>query len=94
MQHDVEAGGPLDLALVVLIAPGLQTAEGGGGAAESRVAQAGIVVVELASCGAAPPFAGEVVVEETLVLALLRAEAGEEAVVQAPADVVVAAQVV
>ena len=94
VQHDVETGGPLDRALIVFIAPGFQAAEGGGSATQPRIAQAGIVIVELASCGAAPPLAGEIVVEETLVLALLRTEAGEEAVVEAPADIVMAAEVV
>ena len=78
--------------MVVLVAPGLEAAERGRRTAKARVAQAGVVVVELAARGAAVPGAGEVVVQKALVLGLVRPEAAQELIVQAPADVVVAAE--
>ena len=72
----------------------LHAAEGGGGAAEAGVAQARVVVVELTAGGAPGPLARQVVVQVLLVGHLALAELAQEVVIQAPADVVMAAQVV
>ena len=77
------------------IAGGLQPAQGGGGATQPGVPQPGVVVVQLAPADAAGPLASEPLVQISLVGYLVSAEAGvEPGVVQAPADVIVAAQVV
>ena len=73
----------------------LHAAEGGGGAAEAGIPQAGVVVIELPPAGTAGPFAGKPVVEEFLVGHLVRAGGlRQPGIIQAPADVVVAAEVV
>ena len=94
MQADVQAQGPGELFFVLLIARRLHAAEGGRRSAEPCVAQAGIVVVELSPARAARQASGQAVVQELLVRHLAHAEMAEEAVIEAPADVVVAAQVV
>ena len=95
VEGQIAGDGPLQLEGVLLIVGGLHAAQGGGGAAQPGVPQPGIVVVQLPPGAAARPFAGEIVVEIPLVGHLLRAEAGlQPGVVQAPADVVVAPQVI
>ena len=94
VEHQVTPQRPGDLLLVPLVSGGLQTAERGGGAAETGVAGLGVVVVKLAAGGAAAPFSGEILVQEALVRHLFHAVAGKEGIIQAPADVVVAAQII
>ena len=72
----------------------LEAEEGSGGATEACIAQFGVVVVELASCVAPGPDAPEVVVEVLLVRHFGHAELPEEVEVEAPADVIVAPEVV
>ena len=94
VQHDVKADGAVQLGGILLVFSGLDAAEGRGRAAQAGVAQAGIIVVELAAGVAVIALAGQVIVEVFLVGDLLHAVHLEEVVVEAPADVVVAAQVV
>src|SRR5699024_11690183 len=69
-------------------------AEGGRGAAEAGVPQAGVVVVQLPDGEGVRRLAGKEIVQVLFVRDLLHPEPGQEIVVKAPADVVVAAQVV
>lgn len=95
VEHEVAGDGPLQLEGVLLIVGGLHTAQGGGGAAQAGVPQPGVVVVELPPAVAARPLAGEPVVEVLLVGHLVGAEVLlQPGVIQPPADVVVAAQVI
>ena len=87
VEHDVLADGDLHRLLVAL-----EARRRGG--AEAGVAGHRVGVVELAARGAARHAALEVVVEVALVRNLLHAPGAERGVVEAPADVVVAAQVV
>ena len=92
VQHDIPADGEVQVRGV--LPRGLDAAQAGRGAAEPRVAQPRIVVVQFAPGRASVPFAGEVIVQEFLVRHLLLAELRQEAVIQAPADIVVAAQII
>ena len=94
MQHHVQPNGQLKRRVVARFQRGLYAAQRRGGAAHARVAQAGVVVVQLAPGGTARNPAAEIVVEEPLVGHLLLAEPAQEVIIQPPADVVVAAQVV
>ena len=94
VEHDVEADAAFDFPLVLLVFRRLDPAEGSCRSAESGVAQAGIVIVKLAAGVTVVALAGEIVVEVFLVRHFRDAELLEIIVVQAPADVVVAAQVV
>ena len=93
MESQVTGHGPLQQEGVPLRR--LHAAEGGRGAAEPGVPQAGIVVVELPPAGAPGELAGEVVVQIALMGHLVDAAVlAQPGVVQAPADVVVAPEVV
>src|SRR5699024_8752787 len=71
-----------------------QAAHAGGGAAEAGIAGGGVVVVQLAPADAALGAPLEEVVQVLLVGHFLHAPGAQGVVVQAPADVVVAAQVI
>ena len=94
VEHDVQTDGPLQLPVILLVLGGLDAAQRSGRTAQAGVAQAGIVVVELSAGIAVIASAGQVVIEIFLVGDLLHAELFEEIVIEAPADIVVAAQVV
>ena len=95
MKHQVTGNCPFQLEGILLIVRSLHATQRGGCAAEPGVAQARIVVVQLAPAVAAGPLAGEPVVQVLLVGNLIGSEAAAQpGIIQTPADVVVAAQVV
>ena len=73
---------------------GFHAAQGCGGAAQTGIAQGGIVIVQLAPGPAAGIFSRKPVVHVFLVSDLPNAELCQPGVVQSPADIVMAAQVI
>ena len=95
VQHQIAGDCALQLEGVLLVVCSLHAAQGCGGAAEAGVAKARVVVVQLAPAVAAGPLAGEPVIQVFLVCNLVRAKAAAQpGVIQTPADVIMAAQVV
>ena len=94
VQHLVEPQRPVELFRVLLMPRGLHAAERRRRAAQARVAETRIIVIQLPARGAAGPPAGEIVVQIALVRNLAHAELHQEAVVEPPADVIVAAEVI
>ena len=94
VQHDIQADGAVKLVFVIFVLGSLDAAQGCGCAAQTGVTQTGIVIVKLAAGIAVIALAGQVVVEVFLVGDFFHSELFEEVVIQAPADIVVAAQVV
>ena len=94
VQHDIETDAAIQLPAVLLIFCRLDTAQRSGCAAQTRVAQTGIVVVELTAGVASVALAAQIVVQIFLVRHFGDAELLEVLIVKAPADIVVAAQVV
>ena len=95
MQHQIQADGAVQLPVVLLIFRGLDTAEGSCRAAESGIAQTGIIVVELAAAVATEiAQAAQIIVQIFLVGHLFDAELFEVLIIQAPADIIMAAQIV
>ena len=93
VEHLVQGQGLVQLLPIVLKAGRLHAAQAGGGSAQPGIPQPGVFVIQL-SPGAAVEAAPEPVVEEALVGDLLHAELFKVRIVEAPADVVVAAQIV
>ena len=94
VKHDVEADCAVQLPLIALIFRRLNAAERGCRTAKSCIADAGIVIVKLTPRVGAVEVAPEKVVQEALVSNLIDAELLQKVVVEAPADIIVAAQVV
>ena len=94
VQHDVETDAAIQLPAVLLIFRSFNAAEGSGRSAKSCVAEAGIIVVELAACVAAECQAAQIIIEVFLVRHFGDAELLQILIVKAPADIVVAAQIV
>ena len=94
MQQQYAPHGQVQRRVVLLVQRGLHAAQAGRGAAAARVAGGGVVVVQRA----ARPAAGELAVVEAVEILLMAlrvdAQAALLVLVEAPADVVVAAQVV
>ena len=94
VEHDIHADGAVQLVVVHLVFCSFNAAQRGGRAAQTGIAQAWIIIVELAAGIAVVALAGQIIVEIFLVCYFLHAESLEEIVVKAPADIVVAAQIV
>ena len=94
MEHQVAGNGFLNLCVVALVQGGFKTAEGCRGAAKAGVPETRIVVVQFTSGIAAVPVPGQIIVQELLMRDLLDTELMQPFVIQAPADVVVAAQII
>ena len=94
VQHDVQPDRPVQLGGILLVHGGLDAAQRGRRASKSRVAERRIVVIEFAAGVGALPFSSKKIVQIFLVRNLLHAESAQEIVVESPADVVVAAQVI
>ena len=94
VKHDIQADRAVELVIIHLIFGSFDTAQGGGCAAEAGVAQAGIIVVEFTAGITVIALAGQIIIEIFLVCDFFHAELLEELVVQSPADIIVAAQIV
>ena len=94
VQHHVELDRFPELPLVLLILGRLDTAEGCGRSAETRITEARIIVVELAAGIASPVSALQVIIDILLVRNLLDPELLQELEIKSPADIVVAAQII
>ena len=94
MQHHIQAQRLLQRLPVSGFHRRLHSAQGGRPAAQPGVPQPGIVVVQLAPGRASLPFPRQVIVQEPLVGNLLLGEAPQEVIVQSPADIVMAADIV
>ena len=94
MQHDVQLQRPVELSGIPLILRRLHAAQRRGCAAESGVSEPRIVIVKLSAGVAAENVAAEVIIEEFLVRHLLDAELAEVLIIETPADIVVAAEII
>ena len=94
MEHDIQADGTVQFIVVKLILGGFNTAQGSSGAAQTGITEAGIVVVELSAGVTVIAFAGQIIVEIFLVCDFFYAELPEVGIIQSPADIVMAAQII
>ena len=94
MQHHVKLDGFPELPLILLVLSRLNPAERGSRAAQTRIAEARIVIVELAAGIASPVSPLQIIIDIFLVRNFLDPELFQEIKVKAPADIVVAAQIV
>ena len=94
VEHDVQTDIAVELAAVKLVFGGFDPAQRSGGAAEARVAQARIIIVELTAGIAAVALAGQIIVEILFVRDFLHAELFQVLIIKSPADIVMAAQIV
>ena len=94
MQHQDAGNRLLLLRLVLLIECRLQPTEGRSRPAESRVSELRIVVVQLTPAVAAIPASGQVIVQVLLMRDLINPKLLEPVIVQPPADVIMASEIV
>ena len=94
VQHQVQPQRLFELFVVFLIPGTFDAAERGCRPAEAGVAEAGIVIVKFAAGRAAGKAAGQIIIQILLMRYLAHTELPEEGIVQPPADVVVAAQII
>ena len=94
VEHDIQADRAVQLGFIALIFRRLNAAQGCGGPAQAGIAEAGVIIVELTAGITVIALTGQVVIKEFLVGDLFHPELLEEFIIQAPADIIVAAQVI
>ena len=94
VEHDIQPDRAVKLFFVQFILGGLNAAEGSRSAAQAGVPQTGIIVVQLAAGITVIALAGQIIIEVFLVGDFLHPELLQILIVQSPADIIVAAQIV
>ncbi len=94
VQHDIQTDCLRQFVFILLILSGFDPAQGRRRTAKTRVTKARIVIIELASGITAVPCTTQIVIQIFLVRDFLDAELFQEIIVKAPADIIVAAQII
>ena len=94
MEHNIKADGACLLFPVMLILGRLDSAQGSCRPCQAGIPEARVIIVQFSSRIGAGPFSGQVIIEILLVGDFLNAERLQESIIQAPADIIVAAQVI
>ncbi len=92
MEHQVLCNGRLQFRLILFIQGALHTAHGSGRPAETGVLSHRIVIIQFSSAPAAFKFSGKILVQ--LVLHFPHAPGPQRIIVQPPADIIMAAQII
>ena len=94
MKHKISLDGRIHLICILLKASLLHAAHGSGGSAETGVTGHGICIVKLSTAVAVLSLSKEEIIDVLFVRTLLHAPPFQGIVIQTPADIVVAAEVV
>ncbi len=94
MKHDIQPDGMLKFPAISLIFCRLYAAKRSRRTAKTRIAETRIVIVEFSAGIASPVISLQIVVKIFLVFNLVNSELCEEIIIQPPADIVVAAEII